>query len=120
MSRERGKDEAEGLRLEMYTFATERLGFHDMGACQDSVWILYRLNRQSCLIIGVFDTRDAAFAYTERNGPIEQAGWVEPRPGQRFWQYQSELFTYFLEQHQMRHGVGEMQDAMVRVGLMTN
>ncbi len=118
MSRERGVDESEGLRLEMFTHAPESLGYHDMGVCEDSVWILYRLNRQSCLIIGVFETRDAAFDYTGRSGPIDQSGWAEPRPGQRFWQYQSELFTYFLEQHQIRHGAVETQGAMVRVGLM--
>ena len=118
MSRERGVTESEGLRLEMFTYSSEKLGYQDMGGGEESVWILYRLNHQSCLIIGVFGSRDAAFDYTERNGPIDQSGWIEPRPGQRFWQYQTELFAYFLEQHQIRHRAGETQDAMVRVGLM--
>jgi len=104
----------------MFTYAPERVESYNMGNHEDNVWILYRLNRQSCLVIGIFETRDAAFAYTDRNGPIDQSGWTEPRPGQRFWQFQSDMFTYFLEQHQVRHGIGKMQDTMVGVGLLTD
>lgn len=90
----------------MISFSPDRIDYFDMDAHTDDVWILYRLNHQSCLIIGVFDSREAAFTYTEKNGPTGQSGWIEPRPGQRHWQYDTDMFTYFLEQHHVRQGVG--------------
>ncbi len=83
----------------------------------DDVWVLYRLNNQSCLIIGVFESREAAFAYTGSNGPSEQSGWIAPHPGQRHWQYDTDLFTYFLEKHQIRHGAVVTHDATQRYDL---
>ncbi len=97
----------------MFSFAVERVDRFDMGACMDDVWILYRLNHQSCLIIGVFESREAAFAYTDKNGPVERHGWIEPRPGQRHWQYDTDLFTYYLEKHQIRAEVGALHDTML-------
>ncbi len=83
---------------------------------RDGVWILYRLNHQSCMIIGVFDSRDSVFAYTGKNGPVDESGWIKPHPGQRHWQYDSGMFTYVLEQHQVRFGTGNVNDTMLRIG----
>ncbi len=101
----------------MLSFALDRGEYTGAESDQDGVWILYRLNHQSCLIIGVFDSRDSAFAYAGKHGPVDESGWLEPHPGQRHWQYDGALFTYFLEQHQVRCGTGSVHDAMVRTGM---
>ncbi len=94
----------------MYSFVSEEaVGFETDGHVGD-VWILYRLNSQSCLIIGAFESEDAAFAYTKRNGPIEQSSWTGPRPGQRYWQYTTSKFTYLIENHRLRHCPQAHQD----------
>ena len=95
------------------SFTPEHIDDLTLSGCLDDVWVLYRLNYQSCLIIGVFESRDAAFAYTEKNGPGDESVWAGPHPGQRHWQYESEMFTYYIERHQIRVGPDNVQDAML-------
>ena len=96
----------------MLSFTPGRL---DLAATdEDGVWVLYRLNHHSCMVIGVFDSQDAAFAYAGKHGPVDESGWREPHPGQRHWQYDGDLFTYFLEQHQVRFGADDVHNDMLR------
>lgn len=100
----------------MLSFTPDGIEHEGSDDDQGGVWVLYRSNHQSCMIIGVFDSRDSAFAYTEKHGPVDELGWIEPHPGQRYWHYDGDKFTYFLEQHQVRVGVGNVHDAMSHIG----
>jgi len=86
----------------MLSFVPGRVDDREIDAGQEDVWILYRTNSQSCLIIGVFASPKAAFHYVEQNGPADRPAWTEPHRGQRYWQFQSELFTYLIEPHRVR------------------
>jgi hypothetical protein len=102
----------------MISFTPKGAANLEADSCAGDVWILHRLNHQSCLIIGVFESSEAAFAYTAQHGPIDRSGWIEPHPGQRRWEYENDKFTYFLEKHRVRHANESPYDIMLNSGLL--
>ena len=64
-----------------------------------NVYVLFRHDGMSSLVLGVFHTSLDARIYVQQQFDESPAAWRQPRPGRQHWSLDQPAFTYSIEEH---------------------